>query len=355
MLAVTQWYLLRPSLRDQGESLCEYLTIFCPFILLFCTMPIFCTRWETIQRATSRDMDYYMAQRAWPKHEKYHTTHPVYLLIEKLAMKARMQAVREGRSEAVMPWDPRTGNLYDPLDLVRPDSEALHASPDAGRLIPGDCDDDGTAEAEGSEMETIAGEEEDVMETAAVARVDPARLALEDAKFRVPLCMLGDGGESEDASIEDISSSDDDGTEDDDRHTTRPLAGEARPAMLTLLRPGILAEVAGPSGKMGSKYNGTTCALKFYDSIAEKWVVELQDGKKAKLAANHLEPMLSFAPGMKVRIQGLTSATRFNGAVVTIKMWDASLEKWICRMFTGRDASIAPFNLGPLDSGEEDR
>lgn len=62
------------------------------------------------RRGTAEDeVDYYLAQRAWPKHQKYHTTHPFYLKLELVA----------ARAKGALAWDPRTGNFPDPSAAKR--------------------------------------------------------------------------------------------------------------------------------------------------------------------------------------------------------------------------------------------
>ncbi|CAJ1449604.1 unnamed protein product [Effrenium voratum] len=265
--AIAQEWFLAPSLSIEEGSWSSAMTLpllIAPLVLMCLSMRVqrlLCGGFlcKETQSWTASDVDYYTAQRTWPKHQKYHTTSMVYLrgieVIDATARKLR--------------WDPRTGNLPDPGRPGRPSppestSGRLGSLTDHGPEAPEDAIEEGfrdeDSEGEGAEPE----------ETEAIAGEDPAALAMEEIKHKVPLSMIG--GESD-----DDGSTDGDSTEESGDEAHLPL----------VLAQGRVARITGLQ-KAGTEHiNGQTCKLLWPES--GKWIVQLSDGRKAAMATEHLQ------------------------------------------------------------------
>ncbi|CAE8622677.1 unnamed protein product [Polarella glacialis] len=344
--AITQSLFLAPSLAGSANSWSETLTypLIAISVFMLC-MPaevnrllcgtIFCQKRHA---KTDTDVDYYVAQKAWPKHQKYHTTNLVYLHgFEMLAMKARR-----------LEWDPRTGNFKDPEAR----GEAAAGSEAASAPRPGTLTVAGEAPEE-HEGEAGAGDEssdddEGPEYTGAIAMVDPAALAMEELKVKVPLSMLGDHPSDSEDTEDGLSESDDSDSED--------LEAVAPPFSAAALRPGVTARIDGLKSASADKFNGTNCTIKSWDKAAGKWIVELDNGGKARLPTECLRPLTvheQIRAGSKVRIVNLAShkAQQYNDTVGTVVDWNDRARKWNVKLFTGIKATIPASNLEVVEHG----
>merc|ERR1712078_825458 len=86
-------------------------------------------------------LDYYAAQEAWPKLQKYQNTNIVYQQIETVMVKQVEIKKQQGLPWTLL-WDPKTGNFPDPLKSG--DATALSSSPGLSPL-PADSTPTGSA------------------------------------------------------------------------------------------------------------------------------------------------------------------------------------------------------------------
>lgn len=371
VLSITQYYLLKPSLLEGsiGRDFAHWGLYLGPLIAIaMAALPLQvgqllgCSR-ICASEASLGDVDYYSAQRAWPKHCKYHATSPVYQWIEKVSW----TAVRQKKPGATAPpWDPRTGNFPDPAApaAARPDEVVPEVAPGPGSLDPGRSSSEhavgsAAAVAEGAapdealpevrdEEERAEEEAEGPEDTKAIAEVDPAVLALEEAKYRVPLSMLGEPETSDEGeTLTSASSGESDVETSEDPEV--PVIGAT--TGVEDLREGCQAEIFGLLSSAAAKYNGTTCTLRMLDLESGKWVVQLEDGEKARLPLSCLRATAVLRPGAKARIRGMVKAAQYNGTVCTLDTWSTELVKWNVRLFTGAKATVAAANLEPLVDG----
>lgn len=314
-----QEILLTPSLSvDQGawSSSISLPLLVLPLLLLTMSMRLqrllcggfLCSGSES----TSTSVDYYAAQRFWAKHQKYHTTNLVYLrgfeMIDAAAKKLR--------------YDPRTGNLPSP-ELPVPVSST------SGRLGGlTDAVDVETGESPGREDSEELEEEPE--ETEAIADEDPAALAMEEIKHKVPWHDEPDSGEDGESSEDDESSGEDSGDSD----------GEMPPLVL---RAGALVRIRGLQKAGAEEFNGQTCTL-LQPAADGKWICQLRDGRKAAMAPQHLQ--------LKAKIVKLRSSQGkvYNSTICTLIRFDPKVEKWLVELFTGIEAHVAAENLLALTS-----
>jgi hypothetical protein len=323
IFSFSQVLFLSPSLTGAGKSWVAMITaplaiasvvfLFLPRRLshLLCGT---CLLRKVRKGETETDIDYYDAQRAWPKHRKYHTSHLVYLQLERLYMLANEK--RAGK--VTMPWDPKTGDLRGPAQA--PDEVSRHASIAAAAGLS-EPDIESTLEYW---RDAVAG-------LTSTREADLAALALEDLKFKVPVATLR--AEGPEGSVADVG-----GDED------LEVAGG--------ILPGMLARVNGLEAAAAKKFNGEVCTVKSRDAIPGKWLVEFASGTVARIPEHNLEPLAGtdqqlLQPGMKVRVFDLTSASgaQYNDTLATLVEWNGTAGKWTVVLFTGVKASIACANL----------
>jgi len=376
VLSITQYVLLAPSLvqGSLGQRICLWGSYVGPCAALVVAVApalvgrlLCCPQVCADCGEESGGADYYSAQRAWPKHCKYHATSPVYQWIEKVSW----TAVRQNRPGAQPPpWDPRTGNFPDPsaapapAATVRPDEVIPEVTPGPGSLAPGRSSPDvaagfSSAAASAPPMDEVLPEaraeadgevdDEGPEETKAIEEVHPAVLALEEAKYRVPLSMLGERESSDDGDTVTSASSDDDGEAETSEDAEMPVALPR--ACAADLREGCLATISGLVSSSADKYNHTTCTLRMLDLESGKWVVQLEDGEKARLPSSCLEVSVVLTAGSKAQIHGMVKAAQYNGTVCALESWSTELVKWNVRLFTGAKATVAASNLKPLVDG----
>eukprot|EP00933_Yihiella_yeosuensis_P021944 TRINITY_DN17290_c0_g1_i1.p1 TRINITY_DN17290_c0_g1~~TRINITY_DN17290_c0_g1_i1.p1 ORF type:complete len:961 (+),score=172.07 TRINITY_DN17290_c0_g1_i1:138-2885(+) len=358
LFALTQALFLKPSLKGGAKTWSGSLTL--PLIVISSVMT-FAPHWFNAlicgakffqaedRSETHTDVDYYTAQKAWPKHQKYHTTNLVYLHgIEMLAIKRKKPL-----------WDPRTGNLRDPR--VKPSAadtslEAGTSAPRPGGLTgaadsePGVESTDSVDPAVAAGGDRVEGVDDDVEgpeESGAIGEEDPAALAMEEMKVKVPLSMLGEEDDDGASTIGD--SSEDESGSDADVEVGMPAA-----SMGHGIKPGVTCRIDGLESEKASRFNGTTCTVKSAEA-GGKWMVELEDGQKARLPASCLHLLLSetLKPGMKAKIVNLSldKAKQYNGSTATILEWNAKVGKWNVQLFTGIKATIPASNLQALTPG----
>jgi hypothetical protein len=341
--AFMQWFFVSYSLKDVGETWCRsivtVLTLAAVAMIclprkiyegLLCTFLCFPRTADDIDD----DIDYYDVQKAWAKHQKYHTTNQVYLWMENMYAHPSYRLAP--------PWDFKTGNIPKPGEPAEPDT-AASAGPKPGTLgsvAPGGLED---GEGAASGMDSDEDDVEAPAETAAMASSDPAVLALEEMKFKLDLAALGAlPSHGDDTSSEaDVSEDDEDGMD-----TTTPLTGTA--AIPGSVKPGMYASIAGLESAAGDKYNGTTCMVIAKDAATGKWRCELEDGQKANLPETKLTPLArAFSPGTKVLLDGLTMA-QYNGTEATIVNFDPKKRGYTVKLFTGVKACVKPSNVSAL-------
>jgi len=389
VLGLTQFLLLAPSLAGQGRQLCGWVALIGTLLAAALAVApeqvsrlLFCAVCLGARADTETDVDYYAAQKAWPKHQKYHTTHAVYLRLEQLMLAAQR---RRRPGVPALPWDARTGNFPDPaagaeaelgaagaagaaaaagaghesLPVHMGDGGATPAAsaPPAETMGPADfvvplplADQalwglaplltGGGAEDDADEDDADEGDEEPAA-TLVGGRRGSAALALEEARCRVPLSMLEAPGAG--AVAEETSSS----SESTDVSGSSFELTDASPVReSSLLAPGVSAEVRGLTS--APRYNGTACTVLGPDAESDKWLVRLDDGGKARLPGRSLwVASVVLAPGGQARIHGMVRAPQFNGTVAELLEWDAALEKWKVTLCTGAKATVAAGNLVP--------
>lgn len=338
--AFSQWFFLRLSLQAEGEFWSEtvmwallgssIIMIILPrqiYQYLLCTCLCFPRSDEDIDR----EVDYYDVQKAWAKHQKYHTANDVYLFME-IVYAAKKRQFKE---KYTPPWELKTGNLPKPGDPTTADASA-GPEPGALGIAAG-------AKAGDDAEEVELGDDEDIdapAETAALASADPAELALEEMKYKLDLAALGalttDSGDS--GSEAALSESGDESTDEE-----APLASSGR------LKPGMTATIDGLESSAGTRYNGTTCTVMARDEETGKWRCELEDGTKANLPESKLTPeAATLAPGALVLLDGLTATEQYNGTEATIVSFDSAKKGYNVTLFTGVKACVKPWNLRPV-------
>jgi hypothetical protein len=272
---------------------------------------------------------------------KYHTSNDVYLWLENI-YNAKQQKLGQ-----TPPWDLKNGNYRKPGEAEPDDSASVTATagPKPGSLggLPADTDpkEDDVIKTEEEEDEDALKAPDDA--TAALAAVDPAALALEELKHKLPLSIVG-ADTPGDATDDEVMS--------DDEAETGPGTGAALLADTGEghLRPGMFATVSDlDDPTAAAKYNGTRCTI-IRQEESGKWLCELEDGGKARLPAAKLTPEGPvLAPGTKMRIEGLEKGGDFNGTVATILKWDKEKKSYQVELFTGQKANIKPWNLHDID------
>ncbi|CAK8988861.1 Hypothetical protein SCF082_LOCUS1556 [Durusdinium trenchii] len=324
--ALTQAIFLTPSLSEDQGTWSSTLTL--PLLVMPLVLLCLSIRLQRLvcggcvfeeKGRTSTSVDYYSAQRTWAKHQKYHTTNLVYLrgfeMIDAAGKKLK--------------YDPRTGNLPDPASLRTP--PAPPAPSEGSRLGSLTGKEDLESGAGGSRtVETGPdGEdseelEEEPEETEAIAEEDPAALAMEEIKHKVPWHDEGD----------DEGDSGDSGDSEDSE------ASEEEPLEPLMLRSGVLARIHGLQKAGAEQFNGQTCTV--LQPSGEKWVVLLRDGRKAAMAVEHLQ--------LKAKIIHLRSSQGkvYNSTICTLLRFDRRAEKWLVELFTGVEAHVPAENLVPL-------
>lgn len=344
-----QALFLTPSLAQNARVFSA--GIVAPLVLIPIGLMLLPSKWKRLlcggflfsveKESTHTDTDYYQAQKSWAKHQKYHTTNEIYLnAFEMMNMRAKKPI-----------WDSRTGNIKEPEPVDRPvpatsstgplpvGSMSAGAGPDVGSLsktsLSGLMGKE-EAEAAGEASEGSEDEEEDeaAEEPGPIADVDPAVLAMEEMKHKLPTSMLGGDETTDDES--ELSSSEGSGSDDDDIEMGKPLG----------LRPGAVARIAGLEDPKAMKFNGLDCTIDDWSATSRKWLVTISldsgEEQKARMAAQNLE--------QKVRIVHLKkkSADEFNNTVATIIGYNDKAGKWNVRLFTGVVATIPTVNLRPM-------
>eukprot|EP00747_Dinoflagellata_sp_TGD_P183968 gnl/TRDRNA2_/TRDRNA2_39230_c0_seq1.p1 gnl/TRDRNA2_/TRDRNA2_39230_c0~~gnl/TRDRNA2_/TRDRNA2_39230_c0_seq1.p1 ORF type:complete len:1016 (-),score=239.75 gnl/TRDRNA2_/TRDRNA2_39230_c0_seq1:95-2800(-) len=361
LYAFAGWYMVRFYMLDGSDGK-WLLSIACPILVAIgafgLVMPLQVSTalcgtciWALIfpgVRDTSLDEDYYTAQKYWAKDQMYHTTNAVYsTAIERLFT----VAVARKRPGAKLLWDPRTGQIPPP---VKTTAEPAKPVEDSVTIPPVGDDSVAAAEAAKKDEEDAAADhpdaepekdEEPPDETAAVASIGAAALALARMKAKVPPGAL----EEEPAADAEhhVETVDEDEAQDEDLEQLASRAGIG-------LAPGLKAEVSGLTAAAALKFNGVTCTLKDYDAASDKWLVELDvedpppPKNQARLPAKNLTVIEGgLSPGMKVRIVGLTQAKQWNNTVGTVESWDTKVGKWVVKLFTGNSARLPAVNLEP--------
>lgn len=316
--ALAQELLLKPSLAEEDGSWSAFISLplFGAALLLMAVsvrvQRLLCGGFLLGREApTASEVDYYVAQRAWPKHQKYHTTNTIYLQgFEVLDVKARK-----------LQWDPRTGNVKDPL-LISPPTASEPVESIAGSLTD-KHGDKGVAEDDEDDSD------KEVDETKAVAAEDPAALAMEEMKHKVPLSMLDAEADTEDEDEDGAS------TEESDEEAPQPR----RPLVLA---PGYAARLTALRKAGAEKFNGLTVTI--LHSEGPKWVVQLPGGQKASIPPTNLQ--------LKVKIARLRSGQGklYNSTVATLVEWNPTASKWLVELFTGVQALIPAENLEPVET-----
>jgi hypothetical protein len=381
--ACAQRFFLTPSLTGDGLSLvASYnwpIILFVSLVMLLAPSYLWqllmcaclCQR---VEKDTSTDDDYYVAQKAWPKHHKYQTTSLVHLQLESLMVKEVQQRLHGAK----LRWDTKTGNFPDPSGrVVTDDGDLAAGSPGAGLLTAATPVTDGgaVAGAVGADavllahpgppeaaMEEGSDESADIVpeETATMAEVDPMALAFEEEKVK-GLAALALGGETEDE--EETDDSADGSSEEDEGDEEAPVATTIIPSG-SALAPGSRAQVSGLTSAAGVTFNGTICTLQRLTGDGDKWVVFMENGKYANVPTSCLTVLPAGAGasvessgrgqirvGMKVKIAGLSQASQYNGTVATVVAWDAAANKWQVKLFTGNIARIPNGKLRPVEGG----
>ncbi|CAE7250424.1 HERC4 [Symbiodinium natans] len=322
--ALAQELFLKPSLAEAEASWAGFISL--PLFVAPLLLMALSTRVQRLlcggfllvgqEAPTSSEVDYYVAQRAWPKHQKYHTTSMVYLLGFEV-MDARARKLK---------WDPRTGNVKDPLSVPPPPTVSGPVASIVGSLTE-HADEASMDVADRTAKDEEDDSDEDVEETEAIATEDPAALAMEEMKHKVPLSMLDAEADTEDDS-EDVSTDD----SDEDPGPRRPL----------VLAPGHTARLTALRKAGAEKFNGLTVTL--LHSEGPKWVVQLPGGQKASIPPVNLQ--------LKVKIVGLRSGQGklYNGTVATLIEWNHAATKWLVELFTGIQALIPAENLEPVEA-----
>lgn len=347
-----QALFLTPSLAHNARVFSAGIVV--PLVAIPIILMLLPSKWKRLlcgdflfsvgKQSTHSDTDYYQAQKSWAKHQKYHTTNAVYLnAFEMMNLRAKKPL-----------WDSRTGNIKDPSDRSSapavPAASSSDAPPPAGSMgadaAPGVGSLSKTSlssltgkvepeeAAEGSEDEGEEEEEEDAdKETGPIADVDPAVLAMEEMKHKLPTFMLGGDETTDDES--GLSSSEGSGS-DDDIEMGKHLG----------LRPGAVARIAGLEDPKAAKFNGLDCTVNDWDAASRKWLVAISldsgEEKRARMAAENLE--------QKVKIVHLKKkgAEEFNNTVATITGYNKKVSKWNVKLFTGVVATIPNENLRPI-------
>eukprot|EP00913_Durusdinium_trenchii_P019173 g18019.t1 len=353
--ALTQAIFLTPSLSEDQGTWSSTLTL--PLLVMPLVLLCLSIRLQRLvcggcvfeeKGRTSTSVDYYSAQRTWAKHQKYHTTNlRGFEMIDAAGKKLK--------------YDPRTGNLPDPASLRTPPAppapsegsrlgsltgkEDLESGAGGSRTVEtGPDGEDGAGFRWRRTREDSEELEEEPEETEAIAEEDPAALAMEEIKHKVPWHDEGD----------DEGDSGDSGDSEDSE------ASEEEPLEPLMLRSGVLARIHGLQKAGAEQFNGQTLGFKsfelkafiwLFDSIAllrtctvlqpsgEKWVVLLRDGRKAAMAVEHLQ--------LKAKIIHLRSSQGkvYNSTICTLLRFDRRAEKWLVELFTGVEAHVPAENL----------
>jgi len=284
MFAGAAWIFLNPSLTGAGEQFVQDVGIAFLVIAAFMAMlphtinrllsfawiySFFCPR-----RSGLTTPNYYEAQHTWPKHQKYHTTNQVYLVFERLTSKQ----MEKGVPGASHPWDPRTGNFTDPRGSVPgfvSETEPAGTTPAPGRLGPAAFEPDSEADLGVDAVE----------ETSAIAEEDPAALALEEMKYKVPVASV--------RSVPKLSLL---GGESSSEYGDEPEKALLSRKGVTTLRtrgftPGMLVSVTGLESDAGQQYNDTQARVLGWNPLSEKWNVKLFTGVTAAIPAKNLQPV----------------------------------------------------------------
>merc|ERR1712232_355651 len=108
----------------------------------------------------------------------------------------------------------------------------------------------------------------DDKEGVAFAGVDPAALALEEAKYTMPLGMSIKAcvTPAPDSEGDDFSSEAD---TDDSGSRAEEVSDASDDYYAVALEAGYVAEISGLESAAGNKYNGTVCTLRSWDEDAE--------------------------------------------------------------------------------------
>mmetsp|Transcript_128490 Transcript_128490/g.240402 ORF Transcript_128490/g.240402 Transcript_128490/m.240402 type:complete len:993 (+) Transcript_128490:3-2981(+) len=330
IFGVSQWFFLKYSLTGAGETLAFLIM----FVILGaglasllsppgCVGKLLSVCWK---QATYTDVDYYSAQIAWPKHQKYHTTNAVYLFMENFyrAMKAKNPAL-------VLPWDPRTGNLSKPNAPPEAPAPTAAAAPEPGKL-DGSAEEDLVPTESGISTET-GKTEESVETTGPIAAVDPAKLAMEEMKYKIPVELLGAGKDAAESDDDLIST---DGEDEEDSEA--PLVGT--------LQEGTKAKISGLTASSAQRFNDTFCTVLAPDPETRKYLVILENDKQARLPYQNIEYAAGpFEPGTKVRIVNLQSLKKYNNTTAEVVSWETETSKYVCKLFTGVKGNLKAINL----------
>eukprot|EP00971_Amphidinium_carterae_P338725 6476222-Amphidinium_carterae.1 len=315
----------------------------------------------------TEEVDYYLAQRAWPKHQKYHTTHPAYLQLEAMAV----LTVAYGREGAFLEWDPKTGNFPEPDVFTVAGSQGFCVNVvDQGiGFVP---------------TQVVQSQ----------AEPSPAKRILEDLKLNVSLSFLGIHQRERDPGLSSPSrmhralanmcqsrtvigwDSRERAAELSDDVATRsqlpPCEFAAMPRASSVdMVVGMQATMVELEEFAWKSFNGTLCRLKAWSPHAPKpahrlqlealaeprrgsWLVVLPSGASQWFAAANLRPLYRdgyFLPGQCVRLLQLLEQTgeQYEGTLATVLGWDTDSNLWTVMLFTGVPATVAEHSMQLLD------
>mmetsp|Transcript_19012 Transcript_19012/g.34346 ORF Transcript_19012/g.34346 Transcript_19012/m.34346 type:complete len:1054 (+) Transcript_19012:274-3435(+) len=378
--AFAAWLFLSKSLKGAGEVM---LNIVCWPCLAVSLLLTFLPSWTPLQQAfaasccafglevhlDAEEVDYYLAQRAWPKHQKYHTTHPAYLQLEAMAV----LTVAYGREGAFLEWDPKTGNFPEP--------DVFTASGSQGFCV--------------NVMDQGIG----FVPTQVVhsrAEPSPARRILEDLKLNVSLSFLGihqtqrDPGTSPSRMHRALArmcqsrtvigcDSRESGVGGNEELAAEQQLPRSDYAAMPRRSPvdmvvGMQATVVELEGFAWKALNGSLCRLKAWSPHAPKpvdrfqleaiataedagkgsWLVEVPAGGRHWFSAANLRPLYRdgyFLPGQPVRLLQLQQqlGNQYEGTIATVLGWDADTSMWTVMLFTGVPATVAENSMQLLD------
>lgn len=281
ILASMQHYLLEPSLCGRGESFSKTVSI------LFLWPPLFLALLPLgsiqsfaavcgccIRDQVHTDTNYYNAQVAWSKDDKYHTSHPAYKVFEQIMRRAALKRPEISRP-AWCSWDFKTGNFLDPSA----NPTAFPATPVTPVMIADAAQDQVTDSLEGIIEEM--GEEKHQVGKQLTGKTLVALAAANKFKRKlVKNPVPSSAGDPDDVPYVPLP----------DLEDKRP-GSHPRPLKNFALRSGMRVRIHGLVGPHAATINSTEAELLDWDAEQQKWTIVLHDGLRAKLETKHLEPV----------------------------------------------------------------
>jgi len=234
LFAIASFWFLSPSLKGTGEHIVQKIML--PLVLLATCirlLPQSAKRLLTCRCCSKAidavmELDYYDVQLMWPKHEKYHVSHPVYQNMESLWLRD----LKSKKQEVELEWDLQTGDFPFPGGTVDPAPKV---------------EDDHAAEYSSW---TDSGA------TSALRAAYNLQIELQRRKER--------------PSPFDIE---------------KPKFGVDTTAHLS---PGKMAVIVGLMGPSAESFNGKECQLIEFDNETKKWLVKLHSSTKGRISEDNL-------------------------------------------------------------------